>query len=598
MGAMRGAHDNTPPASVVPHRSRLAWTVALGLAACAAACTGQLVHGSSADHGMTEDDAGATPFAGGDGAAATPLGLTVSPAAPAVCPGQCVDLVPQAGGGVAPYTYRWADGAASGAGTRHVCPGATTTYTAIGTDSSGSGGELARQGAQALASVTVTVGACVDGGLEGGAPDPDPLPTTGLRPVCTASWPTVASGLSGPAIRDDDATVAVDPAGNIVAATSFANTFAIGGRTLQAANEDAMVIKLDANCNVVWTRQFGAAQAFVNVIAIATDAASNILLAGNFSTDEGPSFLYGVDFGTGPQSSGHTAAYVVKLDPTGKTLWARTFAPPDTDGHYNLIDDLATDPAGDALFVFRGVADLGPGAQLDAGTDGVFLVKLDPQGNTVFGRSSGSLVSASWAMDSVSAASDSSIWVAGADLPGHARVVHLAPDATVLSTQVAVMPTSMPWNGSVAVRVGPNDDVVLSASSGPGQTAIDWDRWLEGLSPTGAVRWIYPDLAIPGSFIDPAELVRVDASGNAWLAGQFTGTFALGGPAGTLTTQGTTWSADVAILGTDGKFASGGVGPAMADPVVGDMALSADGRSVVVTGWNSGSGFFVSKLSF
>lgn len=607
---MPGARDR-PGIAARGSRGRLGPATALGLGVCAAACTGQLLHEPPRGHGVTDDDAGTNPFAGGDDATiSSPLGLTLAPAAPALCPGQCVDLTARATGGVAPYTYRWGDDVASSGEPRQVCPDATATYTATVTDSSGNGGELARPSAQATASVTVTAGACADGGRldagqDGGAPaSGGPLPTTGLHPMCTASWAASATGISGPPLRNGNATVAVDPEGNIVAATSFEGPFAIGGHTPQAAGQfDAMMIKLDPQCKIVWTRQFGAPDAWVNVVAVATDAASNVLLAGYFSTAEGLGGIFGVDFGTGRQYSGHMAGFVVKLDPTGKTSWVHTLAPPDTDGQFNMIDDLAVDREGDALFIFEGTANLGPGAQVDGGTNAVFLVKLDPGGNLLFARSSDALAPAPWVLDSVSTASDASIWIAGGDATGTVRVVHLAPDATILSTQVAQTPAlSKAWNGTVAVRVGPDDDVVASASSGPGQTGVEWDRWFEGLSPAGAVRWTYPDLSIPGSFIDPAQLVRVDPGGNAWLGGQFTGSLALGPPVGTLTSPGASWSTDAVILGLDGKFVSGGVGTAMTSPVVGDMALAADGRGVVLTGWDTVSAsmrsFFVSKLGF
>src|SRR6185312_3665396 len=111
---------------------------------------------------------------------ATTGALTViaTSSAPAICSGQCVDLAAQATGGVAPYRYAWSPGAAGDGGAAHVCPTATTTYTARATDSSGQGGELARPPAAGSASVTVAVGpSCADGG--------SPQGTTVL---CSRSW--------------------------------------------------------------------------------------------------------------------------------------------------------------------------------------------------------------------------------------------------------------------------------------------------------------------------------------------------------------------------------------------------------------------------
>jgi hypothetical protein len=90
-----------------------------------------------------QSDASGT-FAGSERSDAGTSGLSVAitPAAPSVCPGECVTLAATASGGRAPYAFAWSPEAASDGGDITVCPGQTTTYGVNATDSSGSGGEL------------------------------------------------------------------------------------------------------------------------------------------------------------------------------------------------------------------------------------------------------------------------------------------------------------------------------------------------------------------------------------------------------------------------------------------------------------------------
>lgn len=117
------------------------------------------------------NDSGTFAGASSGGVAAGTLIVSVSPRAPAVCPGQCTALTPSATGGMGPYAYRWSPAGSVDGGADVVCPASTTTYTLTATDSSGHAGEFARPNAAGTATLTVTVSNdCVDGGAV--APDP------------------------------------------------------------------------------------------------------------------------------------------------------------------------------------------------------------------------------------------------------------------------------------------------------------------------------------------------------------------------------------------------------------------------------------------
>src|SRR6185312_269406 len=101
----------------------------------------------------TPGDPGGT-FAGGEEASAPGLSVAIGPAAPSVCPGDCVQLTAAASGGRAPYAFVWSPEATSGGGSITVCPDRTTTYSVNATDSSGSSGEIQRPNLAGSAKVT------------------------------------------------------------------------------------------------------------------------------------------------------------------------------------------------------------------------------------------------------------------------------------------------------------------------------------------------------------------------------------------------------------------------------------------------------------
>jgi hypothetical protein len=462
-------------------------------------------------------------------------------------------------------------------------------------------------------SAACTTGACLDvtpvtgvvgpdGGLEsvGDATSPSgPLPVTGLHALCTGSWASGGAGEWSSALRNGNAAVAVDAAGNIVVATVFEGQF---GTVASAPTHDTdiLVMKLDPQCHVVWTRQYGAYDAILGANVIATDTQGDVIVGGTFQTPEG-SILTAVDFGAGPLVSSHPGAFITKLDPSGKTLWVRTSIPPDADGFGdNLVDDLAVDPSGNAIFVFNGVPDFGAGAILDAGAS-VDLVKLDPDGHVVFERSTDDVGLAAWSLETVSVAPDGTLWAAGANITtGAVGAVHLTAAAAVLSTVALPAPANPGLYFGGAARVGSGGGVALSGATGPGQTSEDWDRWFAGVASTDENRWQSTTIHQAGTPWDPAQLVRVDADGYAWVSGPLLGTLDLGAPVGVLSST-PSGSMVVLIYGPDGKVHSGTAIDGVTEPFIGDMALGAD-RSVVLAGWDmdtTGAGlFFVSKLGF
>ena len=129
------------------------------------------------------------------------FGISVSPPAARVCPGECVMLDVQAGGGTPPYTFRWDHGLPA-SGTVRVCPTTTTTYTVTADDSSGQpSGDAPTPDAEDTDHTTITVDPACDAGfaqgdeptpveqeLEAGVDEAGPSPGTCDDPVDDIPW--------------------------------------------------------------------------------------------------------------------------------------------------------------------------------------------------------------------------------------------------------------------------------------------------------------------------------------------------------------------------------------------------------------------------
>jgi hypothetical protein len=173
--------------------------------------------------------------------------------------------------------------------------------------------------------------------------------------------------------------VAVDARGNIVVVGTFGGEVDFGGGTLRSDGlRDAFVAELDSAGRHLWSRRFGGS-GWDAAFSVAVDRAGNVLATGNFERT--------VSFGGPPLSSspGGTSMFVIKLDPRGKHIWSKHFVPRGgTMTCWRVVADVANHVllAGD----FTGEVDFGGGPLRSAGSEDIFLVKLDPSGGHVWSK--------------------------------------------------------------------------------------------------------------------------------------------------------------------------------------------------------------------
>ena len=206
--------------------------------------------------------------------------------------------------------------------------------------------------------------------------------------------------------------------------------------------------------------------------AIATDASGNIYVGGYF---DGPEITFDSYTVYSPGNS-NEQLYLVKYDPAGNVLWAKSAV----SAYGNTISSLALDASGNIYIIgdfYANTITLGSTTLINAGSSDFFIAKYDPDGNL------------SWAKSFGSNASD----------------------------------------GGMAIAVGALGDIYItghffskSISFGPvtlTKTGInEYNMFVAKFDSDGNAIWATKATGDNDSY---ASSIAVDASGNAYLSGQF-----------------------------------------------------------------------------
>ena len=388
-------------------------------------------------------------------------------------------------------------------------------------------------------------------------------------------------------------SITLDSSGNVYIAGNFSLTAdfdpGTGIANLTAAGlQDMFILKLDSSGNYLWAKSIGGSDGDDNA-TMALDSSGNALITGRFFGT--------VDFDPGLAtsslvSSGNSDIFILKLDSSGNYLWAKSFG--DVNG--DAGNSIAVDGNGFVYTTgqFRGTIDFDSGSgttSFTAGSDDVFISKLDSLGNYVWAKSIGG--SAGDYPYSINVDIDGNVYTAGqfagtADFdPGLGTSSFLSKGSHDIFVSKLDSSGNYLWAKSMGGEI---EDVAYSltvdsvgnvsttgrfkgtADFDPGLGTFNlvsnglFDVFISKLDSSGNYLWAK---SIGGLTDDTGRSITTDTSGNVYAAGSFTGTVDLNPGLGTsnFTSIG---EQDVFIL----KLDAIGIAPLVAVVSAGEVANS------------------------
>jgi len=224
--------------------------------------------------------------------------------------------------------------------------------------------------------------------------DSDTLTTSGVADAFIVKfdsagnvlWARSAGGVSG----DGGMAVSSDVAGNCYVTGYFVSpTISFGNVTLTNSDSsntlDVFVVKYDPAGNLLWAKSGGGSNN-ERTTAISTDALGNCFVTGWFVS---PAITFGSLTLTNYIGSTKMDFFIIKYDPAGNLLWAKSVSGSDDEYAWGLT----TDNAGNSYltgFFESPILTLGSltltktGAEFD-----IFIVNYDSAGNTLWAKCMG-----------------------------------------------------------------------------------------------------------------------------------------------------------------------------------------------------------------
>jgi hypothetical protein len=282
---------------------------------------------------------------------------------------------------------------------------------------------------------------------------------------------------------------ATDAMGDVFVTGVVFGTADFGGGTLGSSQHySAFIAKIDKAGALVYSSAFGGAgNSGAQGQGIAVDAAGNALIAAGIAGT--------VDFGGTSLTAAAGNLAVVKIDPSGKVVYAKQFGPGVDIG---LIDasmsvvqpgkfDIAVDAAGNILLAgaYTGAVSFGGPTLSNGGGRDVFMAKLDPMG--------------------------AHVWSQGFGAAGDQYATHLAVDsfgnpvATGIFTGTLKFPNMNAFNG-----------------------LTDQNMFAVKLGADGSAQWAIASYGVAMGSVTYQTNVAVDPIGNVALSGTIKAGFNLG----------------------------------------------------------------------
>jgi hypothetical protein len=194
-------------------------------------------------------------------------------------------------------------------------------------------------------------------------------------------WAKRIGGTVEPLGQDIANSIAVDRSGNVYTTGEFIGNvdFDPGtGSTILTSflQKDVFILKLDTGGNFIWAKRIGDYYDS-NATSIAVDGVGNVYTTGAFRGY--------VDFdpGTGSTfltSTGYWDIFILKLDPGGNFIWAKSMGGTSSDGGFSIALDSSSNVY--TIGAFGGTVDFDPGVGTSnltsVGGADIFILKLSP----------------------------------------------------------------------------------------------------------------------------------------------------------------------------------------------------------------------------
>jgi hypothetical protein len=184
--------------------------------------------------------------------------------------------------------------------------------------------------------------------------------------------------------------VAYDGFGNLYAIGGYGPTITFGSTTLTSAGgADGFLVKYDASGNILWARSEGGT-GDEQTLALTTDYLGNVYVTGTFTS---PTITFGTFTLTLTSGSGvgYCDIFIVKYDPSGNVLWAKSAGGYDQD----IGNSIKADATGIYLtgYFYSNAINFSSTVLIHTTgsivpTFNMFLVKYDFNGNVIWVRKS------------------------------------------------------------------------------------------------------------------------------------------------------------------------------------------------------------------
>jgi len=342
---------------------------------------------------------------------------------------------------------------------------------------------------------------------------------------------------------DQGRSVVNDAQGNVYCTGKFSNTVdfnpGAGVFNLTAVGSyDSFVLKLDASGNFVWAKRFG---------GVAEDFSESITLDNNGNIIVAGFYIGTADFDPGAASfnltsNGNEDIFILKLDPSGNFIWAKSIGGNNSDQN----NAVAVDPSGNIYAVgqFTFTVDFNPGTgtfNLNSANGNHYVLKLDASGNFI------SVYSLNATIYDIHIDNAGNYYYTGnfggtIDFDPSAAVYNLSTSFNAMfvvkfnSAGNLVWANRMECNGIIESRSICTDQAgnVLTCGNFEGtadfnpnaapyiiNSSGDWDAFIHKLDITGTIAWVN---TIGSTQREYAFGIDTDINNNVYVAGAFQGT--------------------------------------------------------------------------